>query len=154
MLPDVRALYALKNTQPGCAELTENLPRKACMPFTPHPAAIRVRLTADLTGYRAGLVPGTLGWTDPVSRAPWGVYVEYDNGVRLDTLWKSLEQLEPETQAHRRQLKLGPTLQAVADLVQDGMAGDDLKKQLWDVIKEASKARRRQERAAAKPAAK
>ena len=52
---------------------------------------VRVKLTCDLTRYDHRLVAGSLGWTVPAQRATWGVIVNYDCGARLDTLWKSLE---------------------------------------------------------------
>lgn len=65
----------------------------------------RVRLTCDLTRYRAGLVEGSLGWTTG-QNAQWGVIVKYDNGAELDTLWCSLDVLEEETKAKELETRL------------------------------------------------
>ena len=63
---------------------------------------MRVRLTADLTGYDARLVIGAEGVTIPGDRSGWSTYdrftkVRFDDGPYLDVLWRSLETLDAAT---------------------------------------------------------
>jgi len=57
----------------------------------------RVKLTKDLTKYGDGLIVGAKGWTIPnVKLSIWGgsdtfVAVKFDNGIRLDIAYHSLE---------------------------------------------------------------
>jgi len=58
---------------------------------------MRVKLRADLTKYDKRCKSGELGWTMPNAKLTvWGsqdrfVAVQFDNGAKLDTLWKGLE---------------------------------------------------------------
>lgn len=87
----------------------------------------RVRLTVDLTDYDSRLVAGSLGWTCPRDPAMWGVMVRYDNGAYLDTLWKSLEELEDETAAAQREEDLRRFDYLVTDLLKRGMVPQELR---------------------------
>lgn len=57
----------------------------------------RVRLKVNLERYGKGLVEGIKGWTIPNTKfSIWGsedrfVAVEFDNGLKLDILYKSLD---------------------------------------------------------------
>ena len=61
---------------------------------------IRVKLIEDLTRYDLRCKVGELGWTIPDTKLSiWGSYdrfvaVRFDNGAKLDVLWKGLEELE------------------------------------------------------------
>lgn len=121
------------------------------MSFIPYDRSQRVRLTADLTSYRTGLVPGVMGWTDPATRAQWGVIVHYDNGQSLDTLWRSLEVMEEATKDHRRDLNLAKLRGIMQVLLTDGMSIEMLKAQCLNVIAAARKAARRKKPKATEP---
>lgn len=92
----------------------------------------RVKLTADLTKYAAGLTPGTLGWTKPTITARWGVMVQYDNGVLLDTLWRSLEVQEEETKKKQIEVDLGLFDEMTQNLLRLGVTVDDLHKRITE----------------------
>lgn len=114
--------------------------------------AKRVRLTCDLTYYRAGLVEGSLGWTTS-RNGQWGVIVQYDNGTSLDTMWKSLEVLEPETAQNDRYWLWWDFECEVRRILQDGVPGDELRKritQLVPIVKREMRDAARKERAAAR----
>jgi len=57
----------------------------------------RVRLKVNLERYGKGLAENALGWTIPNTKISiWGsfdrfVAVKFDNGIRIDVLYKSLE---------------------------------------------------------------
>ena len=61
---------------------------------------IRVKLKDDLTRYHPKLKKGTKGWTMPDAKLSiWGgsdcfVAVSFDNDLRWDVLWKSLETIK------------------------------------------------------------
>lgn len=60
---------------------------------------MRVKLTEDLTNYGDGLIPGIEGET-LIEKGLWSrnssryVMVLFDNGIKIDVLWKGLEILD------------------------------------------------------------
>jgi len=60
----------------------------------------RVKLKVNLERYRKGLIEGLEGWTIPnVKLSIWGsqdrfVAVKFDNGIKLDVLYASLEKIK------------------------------------------------------------
>lgn len=63
----------------------------------------RVKLKVDLTKYDNRCKVGEKGWTIPnVKLSIWGsqdrfVAVKFDNGAKLDILWKGLEEIKENT---------------------------------------------------------
>ena len=61
---------------------------------------LRVKLKVDLTRYNPCCKKGAMGWTIPNTKVGiWGsndifVAVRFDDGPRIDILWKNLEILE------------------------------------------------------------
>ena len=98
----------------------------------------RVRLICDLTSYDYRLVVGSMGWTCPYAHAKWGIIVDYDCGVRLDTLWRSLEEDEEATAQVAQEAEI-TELQRHADILYrvHGMGKRDLQKLMSRVVDEA-----------------
>ena len=71
----------------------------------------RVILKVNLERYGKGLVEGIGGWTIPnVKLSIWGsqdrfVAVEFDNGIKLDIVYKSLEKIESNHDKNQSKLK-------------------------------------------------
>ena len=57
----------------------------------------------------------------------WGVMVRYDNGAYLDTLWKSLDELEDETKLADQQDALQRFDFIVRDLLKFGVTPQELR---------------------------
>jgi hypothetical protein len=104
----------------------------------------RVRLTADLTRYDSRLVAGSLGWTCPEAHAMWGVMVRYDNGAYLDTLWKSLNELEDETKQAEQQDTFQQFDFVVKDLLKLGVAPQELRTKITTLARTKNGASKRQ----------
>ena len=97
--------------------------------YIPERSARRVKLLCDLTHYRRGLVAGTLGWTTS-ARSEWGVMVRYDGGHILDTLWRSLETLEEETNANKLRFDLLDFNNLVCSLLENGVTPATLRQRI------------------------
>ena len=86
---------------------------------------MRVKLAVDLTEYDSRCVTGSEGHTsEPCSFWARGsdrfTGVRFDNGARLDVLWRSLEIIDPEALAemkkHQEELEAGAASAASAEL--------------------------------------
>lgn len=99
----------------------------------------RVRLATDLTRYDWRLTEGQLGWTNPNSRAQWGVIVQYDCGAVLDTLWKSLDVLEEETNQRRAETAYRDLDSLVRELLRSGQTAQQIRKHVTETAREHQK---------------
>jgi hypothetical protein len=57
----------------------------------------------------------------------WGVMVRYDNGAYLDTLWKSLEELEEETAEAEKEGAFRQFDRTVSDLFRLGCSSQEVR---------------------------